>query len=213
MIVAIDGPAASGKSTVAALLAERLGVPLLNTGAMYRAVGVLCSKAGVDLADEAKCLACLDASELSLDANGRVLVDGQAVPVDGESVGSAASQVAVHPSVRQKLVELQQAFGAEHGCVAEGRDTTTVVFPDADLHVFLDASVEVRARRRAEQEGPGADYDALVREIRGRDQRDRGRKIAPLQPAEGALLLSSDHLTASELVEQIAAALHEVRNG
>lgn len=207
MIVAIDGPAASGKSTVARLLGERLGVPLLNTGAMYRAVGLACLDAGLDLADAAACGALAAALDLVLAPDGTVTVDGAAVAVDREEAGSAASRVAVHPGVRARLVALQQDFGHRYGCVAEGRDTTTVVFPDADLLVFLAASPRIRAERRARQEGHPERADEYAIEIAARDERDASRSAAPLRPAPGALRLSSDEATPDQLVDEIARAV------
>lgn len=210
MIIAIDGPAASGKSTVARLLAERVGVPLLNTGAMYRAVGLACLDAGLALEDGEACARLVRELDLSLLPDGTVQVDGQVVPVAREEAGAAASRVAVHPGVRARLVELQQEFGARYGCVAEGRDTTTVVFPEGDLLVFLAASPAVRAARRAEQEGHPERAEAYARELAERDARDAGRSVAPLRPAPGALHLDSDTATPEELVDRIVAALEEV---
>ena len=209
MIVAIDGPAASGKSTVARLLGERLGVPLLNTGAMYRAVGLACLDAGLDLEDAAACEARANSLDLDVTSVGVVTVDGQPVAVEREEAGSAASRVAVHPGVRARLVALQQEFGRRYGCVAEGRDTTTVVFPDADVRVFLAASPRIRAERRARQEGAPERAEEYAREIAARDERDASRAVAPLRPAPGALRLSSDEATPEQLVERIAQAVEE----
>ncbi|MDE0903998.1 MAG: (d)CMP kinase [Planctomycetota bacterium] len=206
-IVAIDGPAASGKSSVAKLLAKRLGVPFLNTGAMYRAVGRACHEAGVDHDDPGAAGQVAEALELDFDSSGGLLVGGQPWNVDGEQMGGWASRVAVHQPVREAMVARQRVLGQRSGCVAEGRDIGTVVFPAAPLKVFLVASPGVRAQRRAEQEGHPERAGRYEADLMDRDRRDREREIAPLRPAPGALELNSDELTLDQVVQRILGAL------
>lgn len=207
MIVAIDGPAASGKSSVARLVAQRLGVPFLNTGAMYRAVGLACTEQGVDLDQPQACAEVAAGLDLEFNAGGDLLVCGKPFEGGGEAAGQWASLVATHPGVRAAMVVRQRALGQRHGCVAEGRDIGTVVFPEATLKVFLVASPEVRARRRAQQEGQPGRVSQYEAELRERDRRDRERAIAPLRPAPGAMEVNSDHCTIEEVCQQILDGL------
>lgn len=207
LIVAIDGPAASGKSSVAELLAQHLGVPFLNSGAMYRAVALACRRASVDLDDPRAAGEVAAGLELDFDSSGALLVGGEILDVGGEGVGELASRVAQHAPVRNAMVARQRILGRRHGCVAEGRDIGTVVFPEAPLKVFLMASPGVRAMRRAEQEGHPERASEYEEELRERDRRDRERSIAPLRPAVGALELNSDDLTLEQVVASILGAL------
>ncbi len=207
LIVAIDGPAASGKSSVAELLAQHLGVPFLNSGAMYRAVALACQRASVDLDDPQAAGEVAADLDLDFDSSGALLVGGEILDVGGEGVGELASRVAQHGPVRDAMVARQRILGRRHGCVAEGRDIGTVVFPEAPLKVFLMASPGVRAMRRAEQEGHPERASEYERELLERDRRDRERSIAPLRPAVGALELNSDDLTLEQVVASILGAL------
>jgi cytidylate kinase len=217
LIVAIDGPAGAGKSTVARYLARRFGLLNLETGAMYRAFALKALRAAVAL-DESKGLEKLAANTVirleSGEENQRVLLDGEDVSglLRDPAVTDAASRVSVWPAVRAWMVRLQQQLGAEGGLVMEGRDIGTVVFPHADVKIFLDAAPEVRGLRRFDQLGPQAPQqpEEVIRELRARDERDRNRADSPLKPAADAVLLDSTEMTLEEVVaaaEAIVAAM------
>jgi cytidylate kinase len=198
-VIAVDGPAASGKGTIAAGVARALGFHLLDSGALYRLVALKAIEAGIPCDAETR----LAASAATLDvafADGRVLLDGREVTdaLRGEAVSAAASQVAVHPAVRNALLGRQRAFRQEPGLVADGRDMGTVVFPDAVLKVFVTASPEERARRRHKQlieKGNSVTLQSLLRDIRERDERDAGRAAAPLAAAADAVILDTTDMT------------------
>jgi len=198
-VIAIDGPAASGKGTVAINAAQLLGFHYLDSGALYRLVALNALRAGVPLDDE-RALAALAADlNASFDA-GSVWLDGHdvAAAIREEAVSEAASRVATLPRVRQALLSRQRAFRRPPGLVAEGRDMGTVVFPDAPLKVFVTASPEERARRRYNQlieKGNSITLPSLLRDIRERDERDSTRATAPLKPAADALILDTTDLT------------------
>jgi len=223
-IVAIDGPAGAGKSTVAKFLARQFGLLTLETGAMYRAFALKALRAGVPL-NESKALEGL-ALETTIrleqgDEENRVLLDGEDVTglIRTREVTDAASKVSVFPAIRAWMVSLQQKLAASGGVVMEGRDIGTVVFPHADVKIFLDAAPEVRGQRRFEQLGAtgakaGAQPEAVTRDLRARDERDRNRADSPLKPAPDAVLLDSTDLTLDEVMERakeiVAAKLGEV---
>jgi cytidylate kinase len=212
--VAIDGPAGAGKSTVARALAQRFGLLNLESGAMYRAFALKALRAGVATGDAIALETLAHATQVGLepgDAGNRVLLDGVDVTdqLRTAEVTAAASQVSVHPAIRRWLVGLQQALGAQGNVVMEGRDIGTVVFPQAPVKIFLDASPEKRGERRYEQtrgsevaEQPAA---AVLDEIRERDRRDRTRADSPLRPAPDASLIDSTNLTLDQVIEQAAA--------
>ena len=210
LLIAIDGPSGAGKSTVATLLAARLGYTAVDSGAMYRALALLALKAGVDPAD-APALGRLAASaEMRFEKgpNGsRFLLDGRDVTdaIRSSEVTQAASQVSVHPQVRENMVERQRALGRQGGLVMEGRDIGTKVFPEADVKIFLDASLVVRGERRfRERQAPGqANSDEVTREMAERDQRDQRREQSPLVPAGDSVRVDSTHLSAEAVVEKI----------
>jgi cytidylate kinase len=216
IIVAIDGPAGAGKSTVARHLARHFGLLNLETGAMYRAFALKVLRAGVDL-DKSVALEALAAQTIIRLEPGqeenRVLLDGEDVSgmIRNQMVTDAASRVSVWTPVRAWMVRLQQQMGAEGGVVMEGRDIGTVVFPHADVKIFLDAAPEVRGMRRYDQLGPKPPQqpEEVIRDLRARDERDRTRADSPLKPAADAILLDSTHLTLEEVVaaaEAIVAA-------
>ncbi len=203
-IVAIDGPSGAGKSTVAQRLAEELGLPHLDTGALYRAVTLAVLRADVDPADGEGCARV--AREVDIERRGgRTYLDGEDVEeeIRGDRVTRAVSTVAAHPEVRTEMVPVQRESGRERGAVAEGRDVGTVVFPDADLKVFLTASDRERARRRAEQAGV-EDVEAVEQEIARRDAEDTGRDVAPLIQAEDAWEVDTTDLAIDDVVDAIA---------
>lgn len=209
-VVAIDGPAASGKSTVARRVAEALGVPHLDTGSLYRAVTLAVLTEGVDPADPAACGRV--ARQVEIERRGdRTLLDGRDVSQElrGEAVTAAVSTVAAHAPVRQALVAVQRAAARRTGAVVEGRDIGTVVLPDADLKVFLTADLAERARRRG-AETSTADLGRLEDELAERDRRDSSRAVAPLRRAEDAWELDTTDLTVEEVVERVAARARQV---
>jgi cytidylate kinase len=206
-VIAIDGPTASGKGTIAERVARALGFHYLDSGALYRLVAWRALQGNVDAADEAA-LVRLAASMDPVFAGGRIELDGQDVTdaIRREEVSRSASLVAVHPGVRRALLDLQRARRRAPGLVADGRDMGTVVFPDATLKVYLTATVEARAERRYKQlieKGFPANIATLSQELRARDARDAGRTASPLKPAEDAYQLDSSGLTIEEVVAQV----------
>lgn len=206
-VIAIDGPTASGKGTVAALVAAKLGFHLLDSGALYR-LAALASLRYQVATDAAEALADLvDGLHITF-REGCAQLDGIDVSneIRAEEVGNRASAIAVHQPVRAALVARQRAFRREPGLVADGRDMGTVIFPDAGLKVFLTASVEARAARRYKQliqKGFSANMDDLLRDLRERDARDTNRTVAPLAPAADAKLLDTSALTVDQAVGQV----------
>ncbi len=214
-VVAIDGPAASGKSTTARLAAERLGFRYLDTGAMYRAITRKVLDEGVDPADEAAVGALAERVRLTF-AGDRLLLDGEDVTdrLRAGEVTAAVSLVARVPAVRRAMVRLQRESARAGPCVVEGRDIGTVVFPDAPVKIFLVASLAERARRRRAELGATApDERALTEEIRRRDALDSSRADSPLRPAEDAIPLDTTGLTIAETVAAIVAHVHARQGG
>jgi cytidylate kinase len=218
-IIAIDGPAGAGKSTIARHLAQYFGLLNLETGAMYRAFALKALASNVSLEDVPALLALSKNTTIHLEPTGQgnlVFLDGQDVTsqLREPNVTDAASRVSVHPPIRAWMVRLQQELGASGGVVMEGRDIGTVVFPNADVKIFLDAAPEVRGLRRYDQLGQATDTQSVqpeevVRELRARDERDRNRADSPLKPASDAILLDSTHMTLDEVVSRAEAIVME----
>lgn len=208
-VIAIDGPTASGKGTVAAGVAAALGFHYLDSGALYRVVGLAALRAGARL-DDGAALAALAQRIAPAFVEGKIVQDGEDItlPIRAEDVGRAASQCAVHPAVRQALLERQRAFRQPPGLVADGRDMGTVIFADAPYKVFLTASAGERAERRykqLKQKGMDVTLAALLREILARDARDAQRPVAPLKPAPDAVLIDTSGTPIETVVARVLA--------
>jgi cytidylate kinase (EC 2.7.4.14) len=216
-VLTIDGPSGSGKGTISRLVAEKLGWRMLDSGALYRAVGYAAGAEGIDLSDEAAVTRCAQHVKIRFQASPdggetHVLVNGHDATDElrTETAGAAASAIAVIPSVRQALVELQLAFRKAPGLVADGRDMGTVIFPDAAFKVFLTASAAERAKRRYKQlkdKGLSVTLAGLQREIEARDERDASRPVAPLKPAEGAVVIDTTGMPIDVVVAKVFAVV------
>ncbi|MFA7383577.1 MAG: (d)CMP kinase [Desulfurivibrionaceae bacterium] len=218
-IVTIDGPSGAGKSTISRGLAARLNFTYLDTGAMYRAVGLALQRQGIDLADTPALKKCLAGIDLALSPNGdddvRVLLNGEDVSpaIRTPEMGLVASRVSADPLVREKLTALQRQLGEKGSIVAEGRDMGTVVFPKAAGKFFLDASAEVRARRRQKQlaeKGQIVDYQEILAQISKRDHDDSKRALAPLKPAADAIIVDSSSIGPEAIIDCMLASLAKI---
>jgi cytidylate kinase len=206
-VIAIDGPTASGKGTVAALVANALGFHYLDSGALYRLVSLASEREGIST-ENASFLSKIAASMLVSFQNGQIMLGNEDVSelIRTEKIGRRASELAVHPEVRQALVRLQHDFRQNPGLVADGRDMASVLFPDARLKVFLTASVAARAERRYKQliaKGFSANMSDLLLDLTARDARDSSRGSAPLIVAEGAIVLDTSDLSIDQAVSQV----------
>lgn len=217
-VITVDGPSGSGKGTICHLLARELGWELLDSGALYRLVGLAARHHGVELNNEEALVvlaAHLDVQFVARDDDSvQIVLEGEEVTdaIRTEAVGKDASIVAAIPAVRDALLERQRAFAEMPGLIADGRDMGTVVFPDAALKVYLDASAEERASRRYNQlinKGLGASLQAILEDIQARDDRDMNRAVAPLKPAADAVILDT---TTMSIEEVLAAVMDEARH-
>jgi len=215
LIIAIDGPSGAGKSTLAKRLARELGFIYLDTGAMYRALALKVLRQGVDLADDVRLARLVESTEIDLrEDNGalEVLLDGVNVAheIRTPEVSQMASKVSAVKIVRARMLALQRGMGQRGDVVAEGRDIGTVVFPDAEVKIFLEASAEERARRRCaelRETGRTADLRETLREMEERDKRDRERDLAPLRVADGALRIASSNASADAVAAKVLAEI------
>lgn len=216
-IITVDGPSGAGKGTLCYALAEKLGFALLDSGAIYRVTALAALKRHADLTNEAELAELarhLDIQFVPKNGEVNVLLGGMDVShlIRTQEVADAASKVAVFPQVRAALLQLQQDFAKNDGLIADGRDMGTVVFPDAQVKLFLDASAEERAKRRYNQlqnKGISGNFAQILAEIKERDLRDRNRAVAPLKPAEDAFLLDSTTLSIDEVICQALSYIQQ----
>lgn len=220
LIVAIDGPAGSGKSSIGGMLAERLGYLHLSTGSIYRAIGWKAQQAGIAFEDIPAMLKLIEATTIEFQkARGpnRVIVDGEdwTDRLNSNEAGMLASEVSAIPEVRTGLLDLQRRAGEQGGVILDGRDIGTVVFPDADIKFYLDASAEERARRRYAQlqrQGRSAGLEQLIADIKQRDYDDSHRAIAPLRQAEDAIYVDSTPYTITDVLDILEAEIQKIRH-
>ena len=216
-IITVDGPSGAGKGTLCYALAEKLGYALLDSGAIYRVTALAALQRKTDLTNElalAELARHLDIQFIPQNGEVNILLAGMNVShlIRTQEVADAASKVAVFPEVRSALLQLQQDFAKNDGLIADGRDMGTVVFPNAQVKLFLDASAEERAKRRYKQlqnKGINGNFEQILAEIKERDFRDRNREVAPLKPADDALLLDSTTLSIGEVIDQALAYIQE----
>ena len=207
--IAIDGPSAAGKSTIADLLAKKFHLTHLDTGAMYRCCAFAAVQQGISLTDEAALSELVEHLDIRFDDNKQVYIGDKNVSVEirNNDISMAASKVSAFAGVRKALVAMQQEIAEEKGYILDGRDIGTVVLPDADVKIYMVASVEARAKRRFNeyvQKGISADYDTICQDIVQRDYQDTHRKESPLKQAEDAIAVDTSNLTIDEVVEKIS---------
>ena len=210
-VIAIDGPAGSGKSTVARALADRLGLRYLDTGAMYRSVAFAAMRRGIDIEEADSVGKVARDLDLRMGDDGTITVDGvdATIEIRGPEVTRAVSIVAANPEVRKQMRQRQREWATKHdGGVLEGRDIGTVVFPEAELKVYLDASPEVRASRRSREVAELA-YETVATDLARRDALDQGRADSPLREADDAVVIDTSDLTVDAIVDAVLGHLHE----
>lgn len=213
-IVAIDGPAGSGKGTITKQVGERLGLINIDTGAMFRCVTLNVIQEGIKIEEENRIKEMLDKIDIDIKENGEVFLNGEEVTkrIRENDINSFVSPVSVIPIVRDKLLDLQRRMAQGKNVIMEGRDIGTVVFPNANVKIYLDASPEERAKRRVKQnqeKGISTSYQEVLKSIMDRDKRDSTRKIAPLKQAEDAIYIDSTNMTIEEVTEEIVRIVKE----
>ena len=219
--IAIDGPAGAGKSTIAKRVAKELGFTYMDTGAMYRAIGLLFDAQEEYPKDSAGIEELCDQADIMLryeDGVQHVYLNGEDVSskIRTEKAGNTASYVSTFPEVRKKLVELQQKLSESLNVVMDGRDIGTVVLPDAEVKVFMEADPRIRAQRRYDElkgKGQDPDYDKILEDLLARDKQDRNRKVSPLKQAEDAVLVDTSDMDIEEVTEAILKLYYDVKNG
>lgn len=220
-VVTIDGPAGAGKSSLAKMLADRLGFLVLESGSLYRAVGLAALEAGLAADDEAglaELIAGLDITARPGEPSMRVFIGPREVTSElrREAVGAMASAVSKLAVVRRAMTDLQRRIGAQGGVVVEGRDAGTVVFPSAEAKIYLEADLAERARRRVDQlaeTGVNADLEQVIADMAARDEQDSSRQLAPLRAAEGAVVIDTTDLTPEEVLERMTELVKEIWEG
>lgn len=215
-VVAIDGPAGSGKGTITKLVGERLGLIHIDTGATFRCVALNMLQEGIGLEEEDKIKELLDHIDINMKENGEVFLNGEEVTkkIRENDVNDFVSPVSVIKIVRDKMLEIQRKIAQGKNVIMEGRDIGTVVFPNANVKIYLDASPEERAKRRVKQnqeKGIETSYDEVLKNIIDRDRRDSTREVAPLKRAEDAIYIDSTHMKVEEVVEEIVKIVEEKR--
>ncbi|MEN6475200.1 MAG: (d)CMP kinase [Syntrophaceae bacterium] len=206
-IITIDGPSGTGKSTIARIVADKLGYTFLDTGALYRASALAVDQLGADIDNDIVCGEIVTGSAIDL-SHGRVFLNGADVSeaIRTPHISALSSRIAVHPSVRTRLFMIQRDFAQKTSLVAEGRDTGSVIFPEADIKIFLDATAQARAQRRFLEliaKGAAPTYAQVLNDIEERDQRDRERTYAPMVVPDHAVVVDTTHLNLDEVVETV----------
>ena len=217
LAIAVDGPAGSGKSTVAKAIARKLGIIYVDTGAMYRTVALHCKQNDIAWEQEAEVAASLDSLKMKIvpeEGGQKIFLNDVDVTADVRTaeIGKGASAVAAYPKVRERMVELQQEMAKEHSVIMDGRDIGTVVLPDAEVKIYLDAGVEERAKRRVgelEAKGETADFEEIKKMIIQRDYNDMNREHSPLKKADDAVVLDSTSMTVEEVQQAILDVVQE----
>lgn len=219
--IAIDGPAGAGKSTIAKAAAKKLGYIYVDTGAMYRAIGLYALRSGISVTDTDEVISLLDEIKLSLARNEQgeqlVILNGEDVSglIRTEEVSMAASKVSAVQKVREFLLSLQRDMAESNNVIMDGRDIGTVVLPDAKVKIFLTASAEIRARRRYDEliaKGQEADYETVLRDVKQRDENDMNRPIAPLKPAEDSILVDTSDIDLESSIALLIKTIKENSN-
>lgn len=202
--VTVDGPSGSGKSTVCKLISDILNIEYLDTGSMYRSLAYFCLKENVNLEDEQEVMQVLNSLDITFESS-KIKVNGEFLrdKIRTNDVSMAASKVSTYYSVREKLVEIQRQIASDKAIILDGRDAGTNVLKNADYKFYLDASPEVRAKRRFDEQKDDSSYETILKDIKLRDEQDKNRKCAPLRQAEDAILINSDDMSIDEVVEKI----------
>ena len=202
--VTVDGPSGSGKSTVCKLISDILNIEYLDTGSMYRSLAYFCLKENVNLENEEEVMQVLNSLDITFESS-KIKVNGEFLndKIRTNDVSMAASKVSTYYSVREKLVEIQRQIASDKAIILDGRDAGTNILKNADYKFYLDASPEVRAKRRFDEQKDDSSYETILKDIKLRDEQDKNRKYAPLRQAEDAVLINSDNMSIDEVVEKI----------